>query len=480
MKKQYQIISGAVAVLFVIAAGGAWHVYNHMQEQKQMLDTQMSEFQKNLPKEVKVSNVYEASLFSTTGTYTMTYNNGKINETSITEYTVQHGPGTWFGQDMQVHATTKLKGFLDPYLHYTGDFSTTDGTIAENGDMNLQVKHPAMNVVVSRPKTDEQLKIMLQPSGSILNLSRQGQNKIVYTLPALDIVTRIDTKDTNVGHLSNLKVERDFTMDNPQLGQLDFNIGAIEGKQPDNTVLFNAKNFNINSRVEQKANHYDFHGALSVGSVTSPNPAFQDKEVKAKLSYFVTGLDVKSINDFGQMIKKIQANEIQENPQTEAQFQQKITNIIKGGLSFGIDKFELQQGKDSVSVLQSVTIKPADKDGKFTLTDNTSMEFYLGAKGQVAQVAYPGVSKLLGVELKGADMNNFELSAAYANHKLSLNKQPADIPFVDYINDELKGLDVELGFSQPEADNANNGNATSLDAKPMTLDPTQPATTVTK
>jgi hypothetical protein len=481
MKKQHQIISGAVAVVFVLAAGGTWHVYNHMQTQKSMIESQMSRLQQHLPKEVKVTNTYESGLLNTKGIYTVTYNNGKISETAITQYTVDHGVGTWFGQDMQVHATTTLKGFLDPYLHYQGSFSTTEGTIAENGNMNLTVSHPALEVHIANPKDgSEQVKANLTPSQSTVSFDNiSGDSKIVYKLSNIALSGVFDKKVESFGHVADIKIERNFNVSHPQLGQFDLNIGSIEGKPGmSDTVLFTAKNLDMNSGVELKANHYDFHGAFSVASITSPNAAFQGKEVKAKLSYFVKDLDVKTVNTFAEMVKKIQANEIQETPQTQAEFQTKLTDILKAGVSMGIDNFELQQGDDSVKLLQSVVIRPADKDGKFTLADNTSLEFYLAAKGQVAQVAYPGVSKLLGVELQGQDKNNFELSASYANHKLVLNKQPADIPFVDYINDELKGLDVALGFSkaEPSEDNTANG-ATPLQGNAMTLDNADAAST---
>ena len=480
-----KIIGGLVIVM--ISLGGITYLAKaNMENREASMVKNMQKVNSNLLAQLKFEQISsENGLFESTGTYKLSFSekdttdyNGNI----IFKYKASHDFYSFFGGDIKFTAKgkvdgefikkTKLKSKEDNIIEING-LIKEDGSISSTYLINdfsfviaktnydtlpikpsIETQEPAISSISidkSQPTTQPVKPIgetgmivsFIGAWGDLTFTSKTGDIKNNFKYASITAEDLEDSTDKLVA--SGINGSHNFNINSLALGEFVLKMATINN----GTDAFTVNGIELFASVNNINNKFNIKFDSKVSELTILN----QKKSSFELGYSINGIDNKMMTLY-KKATTMYASGINFSEKDQADANITITDSLKSGLSFSIDKIKFKNQDNSIDFNGHYEILPTLLGKDFTISGQSKFGASLTADGELAQMANNLLSqnnKLNQDVIPTENPKQFKVSLNYENGIIKVNNGQAVDFLGDIITTGLKNLDLEWGFIKADS-----------------------------
>lgn len=423
MNNKVKILVASLLVVTLGAGATAYLGQQNLEQREVKILNMFNELSKSMPPNIKKENKIEKGLFSSTGVYSASYTEAGKTNGFVLNYKLDHGLGSWFGDDIKFESTLDLQGELAKNIKLGNpNLLQMTGNIKEDGSFDLV---GTGSKIMSESKKDS-MSITLEPSKLIISYNQISKDfKSEMTFPVISLNSK-----NNINIVKDFRIGRNFNGAYPEMGSFYINVAEVNDK------IFNIKD--INFLIDSNLNKEKIDAKFAVSAKSISFVPMAQKDIEVDIAYSIKGIDkiiLEIYKDFynnpGRVISK----------EDNLKYKEKFKQILKSGLLLSIDKFNVKSTKGLVNFAASVKILPSSE---IALQKNTLINFNLLIGGEFAQMfaQFTPENKKQFIVLD--DKNNIKVDMSYENNIIKLNGQNIPEEEMSPITGILIGLDNAL------------------------------------
>lgn len=450
-----KIISLTVASLFTVGAigGAGLYIKSNLDKREEFFKQTISKISKDLPQNIKLTQeTTNKGLFETSGKINVAYTFDDKTLNLLNEYTIKHGPTSWFGGDFQFQGTTKVNGTLASLMQFKTSepiFETFQGTIKEDGSFNLNSKFSNssftinQNVLNNQPqqpteKNDIPQLVIKFNNGTSKTSFSASSGEISQEITFPQVLAEVQPDSNFSIKISDFSGNYSFNIKETNTGKFSYKIGALTEKT--NTVSF--KNAEFNASILKNKDKYD----ISTGFKIADLNVLTQKNSQIDIAYSINGIN-NSIIDFYNEAYNSYKTKKEPTKEDTNKINDLILKTLKSGITFNINRIKLKNANNLIDFNGSLEITPAIAERAFLISEHSKILTNLVAEGELAQLGYSAFGSILNLEEGEAIKDNvLKLNFSYSDNKGIINGKEAPQEIANAITSSLKQIDLKLGL----------------------------------
>lgn len=239
------------------------------------------------------------------------------------------------------------------------------------------------------------------------------------------IIAPLNTKKSSIINNFNFytDIKNNSILSNYKINIKNISVGA-----------FDLTNLQINSNVQENDNHYDFINLLKIDNISAPK--LTDSSLNLQFGVKSMNKEILDLINF-EKLSKLSDSELSE------EYKNISLNLIKKGISLGIDKFEINSDKGLLLANFSLDFF---ENNKVSFEDNTKIKLNIKTTG-----VFTSLIDLLFFNISNAQLlknNNGEFLVVYDRNNLKINNfNISDTIINKTLRSFLRKIDFELGVN---------------------------------
>lgn len=434
-KKNILIVGGISSIVLVGCIYGV--ATSRINEKEQQLNTFLQSIEKQLPPNMKQTNVLNKGLFSSNGVYTLKYTSKELGNHGMTiNYTANHAIGSLFGGDTGINATVRVDGKIFKDLNLENkDVNTITGSVKKDGSFHMMSQAPEINTII-KTKDGDDVNIIIGASNSNVNYNKaSGKVDMQAIYPAITFTAQnVKSPLGNTVKFEQIKLTRDFDMKYPELGSFSFNVNSVKAQN----LSVSGINILADATINAK-NNIDTKASLKIDNAEAAG----QKGFSLELAYSLNNLDGKFIDLYKKMYEHAYTGK-EPTPEDEKAMKEILLSTAVGGYQLNIDKIKIKNATNLFDLTAKYELLPSSKKEEVSFEDKSLLILDLSLQGELAPLAAMSLAEKFNVTV--ADPKTFKLSLDYKDHTLMVNgtKLENNIPLE--IRAALRKIDKQLGF----------------------------------
>lgn len=440
MNNAIKYTTGAILGIGIVLGVSYYFGQKELDRKEQKFNEILASVQKKLPPGAKQESILKRGNFSSDGIYKLRYEEDGESGILTINYHISHGFWSYISGKYGIHAVSNISGDMSKYVKYDKDLIISDGYALRDGSFELTNKSPEIKIIDNENTSRINEYIVLAPSEGRVKYTKSDDNfTSIFIYPEIRAYINTYYNGPTMVNVKDLRVSRDFMLNQPNLGSFDIKIKEITNE------LAKVSDISLKANATLKNNKYNLDSQLDIDAISIPS---MKQTGQFHLAYIVKDIDKIAVDNLQKYYEQYKLNP--QQPATEQErkdFKLQVVNLLKEGFSMNLEKLNIEGDFGKLNVNALFEMPKVNSQEEVSLNKNAIVKINMDASGGIAPILSQGMRMQLGDEFVNQQNNidNFKFTFDYNDGKLVVNNKDMEQHYLGVaIHDNFKKLDDEI------------------------------------